>query len=146
MLDRVDEFISSPLGLGMDLDEASLYDSLNAYMKRRGGGGTDKGMSQGGVDFDDVAFEDTTGLHRTAGDDIKEPLSDRPLLLSESSKVHAVDDAEIFLVEGLRQSFAPLDATVDPLKITPDASPFRRPIKLSALSRLLRKDPSYFKR
>ena len=110
-------------------------------MKREGTGGG----GQSGIDFDDVAFEEATRLHRTSQEDVKEPLSDRPLLLSETSKAQSVDDAGRFLVEGLRQSFGPLDAG-DATKITPNTAPFRKSIKLSALRRVLRNDPSYFKR
>jgi len=52
--------------------------------------------------------------------------------------------AERFVAEGLAQSLSPMDSTVDPLKVEKEARPFHRPVKLSALRKVLKQDPTHF--
>ena len=64
---------------------------------------------------------------------------------SQFAAANPIEVAEKFIVEGLIQSFKPIDGTVNPLKVEKDAVPFHSPVKLSALRKVLKNNPEYFK-
>jgi len=53
--------------------------------------------------------------------------------------------AEKFVADGMTQTFSPIRAEVDPAKVELEARPFHRPVKLSALRKVLKSDPNHFK-
>jgi len=63
----------------------------------------------------------------------------------EKGGVNPFEVAEKFVMEGLEQSFAPIDKTMNPLKMEIDATPFKKPVKLSEIRKVLKKNPQYFK-
>lgn len=160
ILDKVDSFLDGVkgkgkgMGMGMGVgveqtgqDEAELLDSLGEYVKR------DASPSKGAAtrpfqnEQDMARFEKETHLHPSENA-LNEPLSERPLLLSEVSDhpmLSALEAAEKFIVEGMTQGISPFDS-MDPMKLEKNAKPFKKPVKLSALRKVLQRDPDYFKK
>lgn len=53
--------------------------------------------------------------------------------------------AEKFVIEGLSESFAPFDRSMDPLKVEDNARPFVKSVKLSEVRKAIKANPEYFK-
>jgi hypothetical protein len=78
-------------------------------------------------------------------DDLEEYLPDRVINdvvgISESDPLLA---AEIFMAEAATQAFSEMKTTMDPSKVNKDPKGYAKPVKLSDLKKVLRKDPDYF--
>ena len=59
--------------------------------------------------------------------------------------VHLLTDTETYVVQGISQVFKPLDDKMNASKVLFGAKPFRRPVKLSELRKILKHKPDYFK-
>ena len=79
--------------------------------------------------------------------DLLDSLDEYMMVTNQSpfAAANPIEVAEKFIVEGLTQSFKPIDGTVNPLKVEKDAVPFHTPVKLSALRKVLKNNPEYFK-
>lgn len=65
--------------------------------------------------------------------------------LDSSQSSNPLEKAEAYIVEAVEAAWSPLNPSINKNQVIPNAKPFKKSLKLSALRKVLRSNPEYFK-